>query len=120
MTHKDEGTTEEKEVVRKVYEQIAEEYDERIPGVTPADARFTETEMAFVMSKIRASDEVLDMACGTGRFTIPLAQKARRVTGLDASAAMLAKARAKAEESGLNIGFQESDMENMPFEDNTY
>src|SRR5438067_7944407 len=33
---------------------------------------------------------------------------------------MLAKARAKAEESGLNIGFQESDMENMPFEDNTY
>lgn len=115
-----QDTAKEKEVVKNVYAEIADEYDERIPGFTTIDGRFTETEMTFVMGKIEPSDEVLDMGCGTGRFTIPLAQKARKVTGLDLSAAMIAKAREKAEQAGLNVDFRESDMENMPFEDNSF
>src|SRR5947208_12183477 len=120
MKQKIEDVTKEKEIVRNVYEEIADEYDERVPGITTVDMRFTETEMAFVLSKIRSSDDILDMGCGTGRFTIPLAQIARKVTGLDVSAAMIAKAREKAEEVGLSIDFREADMESMPFSDNSF
>src|SRR5262245_27700481 len=110
MDQKNKDVAKEKEVVRNVYEEIADEYDERVPGITSVDRRFTETEMAFVISKIRSSDDVLDMGCGTGRFTIPIAQKARKVSGIDVSAAMLAKAREKADQAGLAIDFRETDM----------
>lgn len=38
-------------------------------------------------------DTVLDLACGTGSVTAPLAETARRVVGVDASAAMLERAK---------------------------
>ncbi len=41
---------------------------------------------------------ILDLACGTGRLAIPLAQKGSKVVGLDASAPMLALAREKSNE----------------------
>lgn len=51
----------------------------------------------FVLDYLRAEGErpesVLDLACGTGLSTRPFAQRALRVTGLDASADMLGVAR---------------------------
>lgn len=44
----------------------------------------------------RASGPVLDLGCGTGRLTIPLAQQGIDITGLDPVPAMLARARGKA------------------------
>jgi ubiquinone/menaquinone biosynthesis C-methylase UbiE len=110
----------QKEDVRKVYMEIAEEYDERLPGTTPNDKRFSETEMAFLLDKITPDDEVLDMGCGTGRFTIPIAGRAKRTTGLDICPNMIAQARGKADPLSLDINFKEADMANMPFEDNSF
>ena len=42
-----------------------------------------------------ASSRVLEVGCGTGRLTLPLAQAGHDVTGIDSSAAMLTRARAK-------------------------
>ena len=42
-----------------------------------------------------ASSRVLELGCGTGRLTLPLAQAGHEVTGIDLSPAMLARARAK-------------------------
>ena len=39
--------------------------------------------------KIEPNDTVLDVGCGNGAITIPLAQKARSVTALDSSTRML-------------------------------
>ena len=44
---------------------------------------------------------VLDLACGTGRLTIPLAQAGFSVTGLDTCDAMLAYAKKKADELSI-------------------
>jgi len=46
---------------------------------------------------------VLELACGTGRVCIPLAQKGFEVSGLDRSLPMLTQARAKAELAGVNL-----------------
>jgi SAM-dependent methyltransferase len=43
----------------------------------------------------RTGGPVLEVGCGTGRVLLPLAQAGVRVTGVDVSAAMLARARAK-------------------------
>jgi ubiquinone/menaquinone biosynthesis C-methylase UbiE len=55
---------------------------------------------------------VLDIGCGPGTLTIPLAQKAKSVTALDISIEMLKNLKANAEKVGLdNILYLESSWE---------
>jgi SAM-dependent methyltransferase len=54
---------------------------------------------------------VLELGCGTGRVTIPIAQAGVDVVGLDSSPAMLAVADRKAKAEGLgNVSWREGDM----------
>jgi 2-polyprenyl-3-methyl-5-hydroxy-6-metoxy-1,4-benzoquinol methylase len=53
---------------------------------------------------------ILDLACGTGRLTIPLAADGHRVVGVDASAAMLSEAHAKASAETLKVEFVRGDI----------
>ncbi|MFN3928294.1 MAG: class I SAM-dependent methyltransferase [Thermoflexus sp.] len=50
----------------------------------------------------RAGSPLLEVGCGTGRLTVPLAEAGFQITGLDASAAMLTRARARAERAGVS------------------
>jgi SAM-dependent methyltransferase len=51
----------------------------------------------------RYGQPVLELACGTGRITIPLSQKGIDITGLDVTKAMLSLAREKAKAQGVRI-----------------
>lgn len=53
-----------------------------------------------------AGGKVLDLACGTGRISIPLAQSGIDVTGVDLSTEMLARAQEKAQEQGVTDGLK--------------
>ena len=48
-----------------------------------------------------ASDTALDLFCGLGNFTLPLARRAARVVGIEGDAALLAKAGANAVRNGI-------------------
>ena len=48
---------------------------------------------------------VLDLACGTGSFTLELARRGMEPIGVDASPTMLAEAQQKAAQAGQNILF---------------
>jgi ubiquinone/menaquinone biosynthesis C-methylase UbiE len=109
-----------KSTVRSVYERVAEEYDDRIPGAGPADDMFTEAERDFLFGKILAGQRVLDMGCGTGRFTVPMAEHGAIVTGLDISSAMLGIAARKLAERQLQADLLEGDMSDLPFPDNSF
>ena len=66
---------------------------------------------------------VLDIACGTGDFSIEaLRHGVKRVVGADISENMLAVAREKAREKGLEdrLEFRYGDSENLDFEDGTF
>lgn len=63
----------------------------------------------YVEEARRASGPVLEIACGTGRLAIPIAQSGVEITGLDRSLSMLAHARKKAAEAGVNITWVEAD-----------
>lgn len=59
---------------------------------------------------IRAEMEVVDLCCGDGLFTAPLAQMTRRVISIDIDPSMLALARAKVAATGAtNCDFVEGD-----------
>jgi ubiquinone/menaquinone biosynthesis C-methylase UbiE len=53
---------------------------------------------------------VLELACGSGRFSIAMAQSGLNVVSGDLSSAMLERARAKAESAGVHIPLIQLDM----------
>ncbi len=61
---------------------------------------------------------LLDLACGPGVVTAAIAAGAASVTGLDATDAMLDRAKARCAKAGLrNVDFKRGDAENLPFAD---
>jgi ubiquinone/menaquinone biosynthesis C-methylase UbiE len=66
---------------------------------------------------LQPGTRVLDAACGTGNLSIPAARKGAIVTGLDLAPNLLEQARARAEAEGLEIQFDEGDVENLPYAD---
>ncbi|KOV87882.1 ubiquinone biosynthesis methyltransferase UbiE [Streptomyces sp. NRRL WC-3618] len=111
---------EEKATVKSVYQQVANEYDERIPGLGPSDDMFTQSERDFLIEAIRSGEKVLDIGCGTGRFTVPMAEKGADVSGLDISRPMLDVASRKLAERGLSADLREGDMAHLPFPDASF
>jgi len=56
-------------------------------------------------------DNILDLFCGLGNFTLPLARGAGRVTGLEGSAEMVERGRLNADLNGLkNVKFHTADL----------
>jgi SAM-dependent methyltransferase len=64
----------------------------------------------YVEEAQRADGPVLELACGTGRLTIPIAQRGISIEGVDRSPSMLAHLRTKAEQAGMSILVTEADM----------
>jgi 23S rRNA (uracil1939-C5)-methyltransferase len=56
-------------------------------------------------------DSILDLFCGLGNFTLPIARRAVRVVGVEADEALIAKARLNAGHNGIeNAEFQIGDL----------
>src|SRR5215471_11988993 len=53
---------------------------------------------------------VLELACGTGQLTIPIAPQGLPTVGLDRSRAMLRAAKSHAAAAGASVAFVQSDM----------
>jgi len=66
-----------------------------------------------------SDDEVLDLFCGLGNFSLPLARCARRVTGVEGEASLVARARANAVRNGLSNAefFTTNLMDDKPLRD---
>jgi SAM-dependent methyltransferase len=69
-----------------------------------------------------AGKEVLDMGCGSGRFTLALARAgARRVIGVDLGRRSLETAGRMALEAGIaNVEFVEADVLGLPYDDESF
>ena len=73
------------------------------------------------MARPKATDRVLDAACGPGTYALRFAPRVRAVVGLDYTPAMLAKARATAIEGGLaNTAFTRGDVTSIPFRNGSF
>ena len=69
------------------------------------------TELTFYRTLAeRQRGAVLELACGTGQLTVPIASIVQPATGLDLSPAMLTAARRRAVAAGAPVEFVEGDM----------
>jgi len=57
--------------------------------------------------------EILELCCGSGRLTIPLAKEGLKMTGVDNSKPMLQQAKAKASHKNLHISFIDADIREL-------
>jgi ubiquinone/menaquinone biosynthesis C-methylase UbiE len=73
----------------------------------------------YVSEAIASKGPVLELGCGTGRVTIPIAEAGVPITGLDFSEAMLAVARNKTESIGNpdHVSLVLGDMTNFDFDE---
>jgi len=67
--------------------------------------------------RVRRGSRVLDVPCGQGRLTLPLARLGLRMTGLDVTPAYVLRARRRARAEGLDVRFLRGDMRDIPFRD---
>ena len=70
---------------------------------------------AIELLQIGPADRVLDLYCGLGNFTLPMARRAREVVGVEGEAGLIGRARANARLNGItNAEFHVADLSVAP------
>ena len=103
-------------------DEVAEEYDSK--RFSRGGRLIDDREKRAVVDAIGPVEdkEILEIACGTGRFTAMLAERGANIIGLDISNAMLAQGREKARRAGVadHIEFLRGDAARLPFPDDHF
>ena len=112
-----------KEGVKKMFDNIAPDYDKlnHILSLN-IDKNWRRKAVRELADEARPLN-VLDVACGTGDFTIEIAKKVApdsRVVGVDISGGMIAVGLEKLSKLGINASMEVADCEALPYEDNTF
>ena len=94
------------------YDSWADRYGEWSSTGVAADVPF------YVGLARDADGPLVELAVGNGRVAIPVAQATgRRVVGIDSSPAMLAQARERAVEAGVELDLREEDIREVEIEE---
>ena len=103
----------------KTPEQFYRELGAKRLAVRKSEAH-TRKELSYLKKYLNKKQKILDLACGYGRFTIPLAKQGYTIQGIDISSNLIVKAKKTARKEGLNLKFQIGDMRKLPYEDNSF
>ena len=112
-----------KEGVKKMFDNIAQDYD-RLNHILSLniDKIWRKKAVSELADEGRPLN-VLDVACGTGDFTIEIAKyvaMGSKVVGVDISEGMIAVGREKLEKLGIDAALEVSDCEALPYDDNAF
>lgn len=87
-----------------------------------AFSQYTESEDEKIAQQVQVhpGERILDAACGAGAFALRAARAGAQVTGIDIAANLIEQARSRASAQGLQIRFDEGDVEALPYEDASF
>jgi len=91
-------------------------YARVLPRSFDRPATREQARMVKRLLKLRRGQSCLDIPCGMGRLTIPLARMGLAMTGVDLTGAYLRRARRLARQQGLDARFVHSDMRAIDFD----
>lgn len=84
------------------------------------EPKHTKMELAYLVKLLKKEWKILDLACGYGRFTIPLAKRGFNVEGVDITPSLVEKANELSLKEGAKIRFVVGDMRSLPYKDNSF
>lgn len=103
-----------------LFDDSARDYDSWCKTPIGSYVDFLEKQLIDEVSMPKSGEVAIDLGCGTGIYSIWLAEKGLTVTGVDISNEMLNVAREKSEAKNLSIHYKQSNLHHLPFEDNTF
>ena len=80
----------------------------------------TDDDIKIIKKLCKKEDKILDLACGYGRVTIPLAKNGFNIQGIDLAPNLIQEARLTAKKQGLTIKFDIGNMQNLPYNNDTF
>lgn len=112
-----------KEGIQNMFDGIAADYDKLNHILSLNIDKIWRRKAVRCLVGDKPDAKVLDVACGTGDFTIAIAKKLNKdgeVTGIDISEEMMRVGREKIARLGINAELISGDCEDLPFADNTF
>ena len=109
-----------KEGIRKLFDNIAPDYDKLNHILSLNIDKGWRKEAVKEILNTTLPVSVLDVACGTGDFTIEIARKApagSKITGIDLSEGMMKIGREKIKAAGVDAVMVQGDCEALPYGD---
>ena len=115
-------TANKKELFHQHYKKFASSYDMLRDNRSEITRMNAIDQVEYVLKCFDGIEEIVEVGCGTGKFTIPLAQAGKKVLAIDYSDEMLEIVRKKAIEYGIdkNIELKNGDIENLDIPSNSY
>lgn len=91
-------------------------YDQVLAALFEPNRSRKEARLVKRLACLRKGQRVLDVPCGQGRLTLPLAEMGLQMTGVDRTASYLRQARRTARERGFELRFDCVDMREIGFD----
>ena len=76
--------------------------------------------LQFLKSHLKKHQKILDLACGYGRLTIPLAKAGYNIDGIDLAPNFIKDAKSQAKRKNLKINFKVGNMLDLPCKNESF
>lgn len=106
--------------MENVFNKFFNDYDDWYQTPVGQFVDQAETQTLVKLLQPKAQQKILDVGCGTGNFTIKLAQQGCQVTGVDIAPNMLQQARQKLQQQQLTAQLKIMNVEKLSFLDNSF
>jgi len=102
-------------------QEIIDQFSQQAGAYTAITAHSDALDRLIHLSGVKATDTVLDLACGSGIVACAFAEHAAQVTGVDITAGMIEEAKKLQQKKGLkNMQWQIGEVEALPYETNSF
>jgi len=109
----------EKQKCRFFYEKESEKYDE-IRFSCKCRKMYNLLQQEIISNNLNNCKKIIDIGCGTGRFSVYLSKKGHDVISIDLSLEMLKILKQKSKKQNLNIKLVRADIEHLPFKKESF
>lgn len=103
-----------------LFDQSAKDYDSWCKTPIGSYVDSLEKQLIEEVAQPKPGEIAIDLGCGTGIYSMWLAENGLSVTGVDISKEMLKVAIKKSNDKNLSIDYQQADLHHLPYEDHTF
>lgn len=103
-----------------LFDHSAKSYDSWCQTPIGSYVDSLEKQLMVDVAHPKPGEMAIDLGCGTGIYSIWLAEKGLTVTGVDLSGEMLKVAKEKSNPKNLKIDYNQVDLHHLPYKENTF